>query len=150
MEEDNNQSTAVKQNPLMIAVVAGVLILGGIGFLLTRSGSGRPASGPAVEGVSEEVALAQEVRDISLEAGSFFFAPSEIRVKTGEKIRITLTAKDLMHDFNIDALGIKIPVTKSGESGVVEFTADTPGEFEYYCSVGQHRANGQVGKLIVE
>jgi len=32
----------------------------------------------------------------------------------------------------------------------VEFTADTPGEFEYYCSVGQHRANGQVGKLIVE
>ena len=44
MEEDNNQSTAVKQNPLMIAVVAGVLILGGIGFLLTRSGSGRPAS----------------------------------------------------------------------------------------------------------
>jgi len=146
MEEDNNQSTAVKQNPLMIAVVAGVLILGGIGFLLTRSGSG----GPAVEGVSEEVALAQEVRDISLEAGSFFFAPSEIRVKTGEKIRITLTAKDLMHDFNIDALGIKIPVTKSGESGVVEFTADTPGEFEYYCSVGQHRANGQVGKLIVE
>ena len=103
-----------------------------------------------MEGVSEEVALAQEVRDISLEAGSFFFAPSEIRVKTGEKIRITLTAKDLMHDFNIDALGIKIPVTKSGESGVVEFTADTPGEFEYYCSVGQHRANGQVGKLIVE
>ena len=32
----------------------------------------------------------------------------------------------------------------------VEFTVDKTGTFEYYCSVGQHRANGMVGNLIVE
>jgi plastocyanin len=28
--------------------------------------------------------------------------------------------------------------------------ADKKGTFEYYCSVGQHRALGMKGKLVVE
>jgi len=32
----------------------------------------------------------------------------------------------------------------------VTFVADKAGEYEFYCSVGQHRANGMVGKLIVK
>jgi len=32
----------------------------------------------------------------------------------------------------------------------VTFVADKTGTFEYYCSVGNHRAQGMVGKLIVE
>jgi len=55
-----------------------------------------------------------------------------------------------MHDFVIDELNVKMPIVKNGEIGTVEFIADQVGEFEYYCSVGQHRQNGQVGKLIVE
>jgi len=70
-------------------------------------------------------------------------------VKKDVKVKLTLNAISLMHDFNIDELGIKVPVTKSGSSSTVEFTADKVGEFEFYCSIGQHRANGQVGKLIV-
>jgi plastocyanin len=60
-----------------------------------------------------------------------------------------MTAKDMMHDLNIDELGVDGDVVKAGESTTITFTADTVGEFEYYCSVGQHRKNGQVGKLIV-
>jgi heme/copper-type cytochrome/quinol oxidase subunit 2 len=56
----------------------------------------------------------------------------------------------MMHDFVIDELGVKIPVTQAGDTSVVEFVADTPGTYEYYCSVGEHRAQGQVGTLIVE
>ena len=55
-----------------------------------------------------------------------------------------------MHDFVIDELNVKSEITKGGNSTVVEFTPDTAGTFEFYCSVGQHRANGMVGKLIVE
>src|SRR3990167_9256749 len=38
----------------------------------------------------------------------------------------------------------------TGQSASVEFTADKAGGFEYYCSVGTHRAMGMVGAFIVE
>jgi len=56
----------------------------------------------------------------------------------------------MMHDFNIDEFDVKLPVTAAGETNSVTFIADTIGEFEYYCSVGQHRQLGQVGTLVVE
>ena len=87
--------------------------------------------------------------EISVEAGSFYFKPNLIRVKKGEKVKLTLNAVSMMHDFNIDELGVKVPLTKNGTSSTVEFTPTKAGEFEFYCSVGSHRANGQVGKLIV-
>lgn len=92
----------------------------------------------------------EQVRTINVEAGSFYYTPNEIRVKKGEKIKLVLNSVDMMHDFVIDELDVKIPVTKSGSSATVEFTAETAGSFEYYCSVGQHRASGQVGTIIVE
>jgi heme/copper-type cytochrome/quinol oxidase subunit 2 len=56
----------------------------------------------------------------------------------------------MMHDFNIDELNVHMDIVKAGNIGTVEFAADQVGSFEYYCSVEQHRANGQVGTLIVE
>lgn len=90
------------------------------------------------------------VKTITMEAGSFYYNPSEIRVKKGEKVKIQLTAKDMMHDFNIDELNVKSAKVSEGQTTTIEFTADKVGEFEYYCSVGQHKSMGQVGKLIVE
>ncbi|KKS22075.1 MAG: Plastocyanin, partial [Candidatus Roizmanbacteria bacterium GW2011_GWC2_41_7] len=55
-----------------------------------------------------------------------------------------------MHDFNLDEFNVDGTVVKEGESTMVEFVADQAGDFEYYCSVGQHRANGMVGTLTVE
>jgi len=86
---------------------------------------------------------------ISVEAGSFYFKPNLIRVKLGEKVKLTLNSVSMMHDFNIDELGVKVPITPSGSSSTVEFTASKVGEFQFYCSVGNHRAMGQVGTLIV-
>jgi heme/copper-type cytochrome/quinol oxidase subunit 2 len=87
--------------------------------------------------------------EITVEAGSFYYKPNLIKVKKGEKVKLTLNSASMMHDFKIDELGIEVPVTKSGSSSTVEFTVDKVGEFEFYCSVGAHKANGQVGKLIV-
>lgn len=92
----------------------------------------------------------EDVEIIVVEAGSFYYKPNEIRIKKGQKVRIELHSVSMMHDFVIDELGVKIPVTQSGEVGIVEFTADTAGTFEYYCSVGNHKAQGQIGTLIVE
>lgn len=91
-----------------------------------------------------------EVKTINMEAGAFYYLPAEIKVKKGEKVKIVFTSKDMMHDFNVDELNIKSPIVKSGQTAEFEFTADKVGTFEYYCSVGQHKAQGQIGKLIVE
>lgn len=100
----------------------------------------------AVSGMVEE----GEVRIIEVEAGAFYYKPASITVKKGEKVKIVMTSKDMMHDFVVDELGIKAPVTKAGETNTFEFTATETGTFQYYCSVGQHKANGQVGTLIVQ
>jgi len=91
-----------------------------------------------------------EAQLFNIEAGSFYFKPNEIRVKKGDMVKITLNSVDMMHDFVIDELGVKIPVTPNGTSSTIEFVASEAGEFEYYCSVGNHKQMGQVGTLIVE
>ncbi|OGK17135.1 hypothetical protein A2690_02060 [Candidatus Roizmanbacteria bacterium RIFCSPHIGHO2_01_FULL_39_12b] len=73
-----------------------------------------------------------------------------IRAKKDEKIKLVMKSADQMHNLNIDELGVKLPITKAGNTAPVEFVSSKIGEFEYYCSIGQHRANGQTGTLIVE
>lgn len=99
--------------------------------------------------VTQPTAMDINLKTIDIEAGSFYYKPNEITLKKGEKVKIILHSVSMMHDFNIDELNVKLPITKNGETGSVEFTADKVGTFEYYCSVGQHRKMGQVGKLVV-
>jgi cytochrome c oxidase subunit 2 len=106
-------------------------------------------STPQVQNIVTPTPVDVSNGEISVEAGSFYYKPNLIRVKKGEKIKLTLVSVSVMHDFNIDELGVKMPIVKSGSTGTVEFTPDKVGEFEFYCSVGQHRQYGQVGKLIV-
>jgi len=91
-----------------------------------------------------------DVQTIQVEAGNYYFKPNEIRVKKGQRVKIVLATKGMGHDFVIDSLGVEVPVTQPGETNSVEFTATTPGTYEFYCSVGNHRQLGQVGTLIVE
>lgn len=104
-------------------------------------------------GIVKEDVVKEEVKEnvgqIVIEAGSFYFKPNLIQVKKGEKIKVVLSAVSMMHNFYLDEFSVKSDTIKSGESTSFEFTADKVGEFEFYCGVGQHRANGQVGKLIV-
>jgi len=92
----------------------------------------------------------ESIKTIKVEAGSYYYKPNIITVKKGEKVKIIMNSVSMMHDFNIDELGVKMPIVKNGDTGTVEFTADKVGTFEYYCSVGQHRQMGQVGQLTVE
>ncbi len=54
------------------------------------------------------------------------------------------------HDLVIDEFNARTAQLQTGQSEIIEFVADQSGEFEYYCSIGSHRAMGMVGKLIVE
>lgn len=141
-------------------IVGAVVIVAVIGAGMTMMGKNTstednsPAMttqiSPAVQGAEDTSPSDDAVTTITLEAGAFYFKPDEIRIKKGEKVKIVMNSMDMMHDFVIDELGVKLPVTKSGETNEVEFVAEKTGTFEYYCSVGQHRSRGQVGTLIVE
>lgn len=106
----------------------------------------------SVEGASTSgnvVSTENGVATVTMDAGSFYYKPNQITVKKGSKVKVMLTSRDMMHNFNIDEFKVKSPLVKAGETSTVEFTADKAGSFEFYCSVGQHRKNGQVGTLTV-
>ncbi len=157
------EGTMPKNNNMMVmgAIVALiVLLIAGFFFMSRKSGSNPAVQESAVEEHNEtmpteatETSATQEsetVTTVTMEAGSFYYKPNVINAKVGEKIKIVMTSKDMMHDFNIDELGVKLPITKAGTTNEVEFTASKAGTFEFYCSVGQHRKQGQVGTLIVK
>lgn len=163
-QDELNTETGKGFSPLLL--VGGLIVVGIIGVTVMnmskKSGTAQPEVSPSplvvmesspapVDAAAPEVMMKEgEVRTITIEAGSFYYKPAEIRVKKGEKVKLVMNSVDMMHDFNIDELGVKIPIAKAGETATVEFTPDKVGEFEYYCSVGEHRKNGQVGTIIVE
>ena len=73
---------------------------------------------------------------------------AEFLIKETQKSFIGL--KNRVEKLGIDEFNAKTRVLNKGEEETITFVADKAGTFEYYCSVGQHRANGMVGKLIVE
>lgn len=169
MDEAQQTNTSGPGSPLIIGAVIALLAIVGIGTFVmgnrNKASEQQANVAPFPETTSMQsppdtampiatdtgAAEMEVVQEITVEAGSFYFEPAEIRVKKGDRVKIVLNSVDMMHDFTIDELEVEMdePV-KADETGTVEFTASDEGEFEYYCSVGQHRANGQVGTLIVE
>lgn len=160
----------MNKNPILFAV-AGLLLIGGIGYVvmqskptptdsmsqagnnetpLTVEESGTASPGGETSESGETPAL-EGVVEVTVEASSFKFSPAEIRVKKGDTVRVTVKNILGVHDWILegyDEVGTK--QLKVNESETVEFVADKAGTFEYYCSVGNHRAQGMVGSLIVE
>ncbi len=91
-----------------------------------------------------------DLRYYEIHTNNFKFEPSEILVKKGDRVKILLINDQGFHDFVIDKLNIKAQRLDVGFVDVIEFTAKKKGEFQYYCSVGDHKERGMVGKLIVE
>jgi len=91
-----------------------------------------------------------DVRTVKLEASNYKYDIKEIVVKKGTKIKINLVSKQGTHDLVINEFDARTKQINEEDSDSIEFIADKSGTFEYYCSVGQHRQMGMVGKLIVE
>ncbi|MDP4162378.1 MAG: cupredoxin domain-containing protein [Bacillota bacterium] len=84
--------------------------------------------------------------EIKVMAKDFEYDKKVIRVKKGDKVKITLQSDDGGHGFAIPDYNVDIQGNKSAE-----FTADKAGTFEYHCSIvcGAGHPNMK-GKLIVE
>lgn len=79
----------------------------------------------------------------------------DINVKLGDRVTITLKAgQPIEHDLWIDEFAVhtELVSTAGGDSpsqSTITFTVDKTGQFNYYCSVPGHRANGMEGNFIV-
>ena len=65
-------------------------------------------------------------------------------------MRVVFTSESGFHDWVVDEFDAATSRVQSGGQATVEFVAETSGTFEYYCSVGSHRAQGMKGNLVVE
>lgn len=75
----------------------------------------------------------------------------DLVVNLGDTVRITVINGDpALHDLRIDEFGIYTGELLQDEQTVtVEFVADQPGNFNYYCSIPGHRQIGMEGLIQV-
>ncbi len=89
-------------------------------------------------------------KEFTITGQNFRFTPNLITVKKGDSVKINFVSNGGSHNLVIDAFHAKTDIVGSGKSASVTFTADKAGTFEYYCSVGNHRAMGMVGTIVVK
>ncbi len=90
------------------------------------------------------------IKTFTVTGQNYSLSPSEIKVKKGDTVKIVFKNNSGTHDWVIDEFNARTSRIQTGQTAEVEFVADKTGTFEYYCSVGSHRQQGMVGKLIVE
>lgn len=91
------------------------------------------------------------VKEVTVIGNDYSFNPPNIPVKAGEPVRITFKNEgEEMHNLMINGLNKKTNTIGSGQVDVLEFTAPSNGIYEFICSVGNHRTQGMIGKIIVE
>ena len=111
--------------------------------------SGTPEASGSTGTAGNATADTSATKEFSVTNSGFIFSPKTITVKKGDHVKITYTNGGGTHNFIIDGYGVGTKIIKTGESDSIEFTADKTGTFESFCSVGNHRAMGMVGKFIV-
>ncbi|MBI5649309.1 MAG: c-type cytochrome [Chloroflexi bacterium] len=60
--------------------------------------------------------------------------PDSIRVNIGERVRLRIAAPDVVHGFEIPALGITIDEILPGHTEEIEFVATRAGRFPFACT----------------
>lgn len=107
-------------------------------------------SAPAETGSASSGAMQNTKQKITVTASNFTFDPKTITVKKGQPVEITFKNSGGTHDFVIDEFHVKTQIIPGGQSEIVTFIPDKTGTFNYYCSVGNHRAMGMQGTITVE
>ncbi|MDE3091290.1 MAG: cupredoxin domain-containing protein, partial [Chloroflexota bacterium] len=74
--------------------------------------------------------------------------PDAIRVNVGEHVRLRIAAPDVVHGFEVPALGIKVDEILPGHVEEVEFVATRAGRYPFactrWCSVDHWRMRGVI------
>ena len=94
-------------------------------------------------------AMVGSAQEFTFTNRGFAFTPGMFAVKKGARVKVTFKNGGGTHDFRIDGYNVGTNVMQNGQSQTFEFVADKAGIFEFYCSVGNHRAMGMKGTFTV-
>ncbi len=137
-----------------VGILLVLLVLGGVTYKLMQPKPSEDFSLDSVvtkdSPIPTEPAMVVKEDVIIVEGSPFKFVPNTITIKKGVVTKIVFKNLKGSHDFVVDGLGVRSKTLKEGEEEVVEFTSEKAGSFEYYCSVGNHKAQGMTGTIIVE
>ncbi|HEY4499315.1 MAG TPA: cupredoxin domain-containing protein [Candidatus Paceibacterota bacterium] len=148
-------------NKTVLSVIIVVIVLVGGWFLFKQQApvdSGMPALDTVPTGLdvvddasnAASTASVGEFKEFKVTGSPFKFSVTEMKVKLGDTVRIVFTNEKGVHDWVVDEFNARTKQLQEGQTETIEFVADKTGTFEYYCSVGTHRAMGMKGNLIVE
>jgi len=74
---------------------------------------------------------------------------NEMHVPTGRPIRVTLGSEDVIHDYSIPAMRVKMDVVP-GKLTTLWFTPTTPGTYHLFCAeYCGTKHSGMIGQVIV-
>lgn len=93
------------------------------------------------------VGNAKPVQHIEINASRFSFEPSEITVKKGEPVMLTVRSTDVTHGLVVEELGIRTEV-KKGQTEDLTITPEAAGTFEGQCAHFCGKGHGSM-KLTV-
>lgn len=93
-------------------------------------GQEEPSSKP-----SDKTDKGRKVQKVNVIAERFNFTPSQIKVKQGALLEITLTSDDTFHGFRIPSMQINHVIPARGRGSVkILFDAKEKGSFAFECS----------------
>jgi len=152
-------------NKVYIIIIVLILLAGGALFFMGQGNKaeapemtinegedGAPVSNtmPVLGETNVEEMIVVETKEFTVSGENFSFTPNVIKVSKGDNVKITFKNTAGFHDFVIDEYGVATKQTQAPNEETIEFIADKAGSFEFYCSVGAHRAQGMKGTLVVE
>lgn len=112
--------------------------------------SGGTSSGGSSGGSSEEPA---PTKSFNVDAFSFGYSSSTLNVSPGDVVTINLTNSGGKHDWVVDEIsGAATAIINGGQTDSITFTVPQSAAgktYNFYCSVGNHRALGMQGDLVV-
>jgi len=166
MENESTNSSESKKGMspmIVVGVIVLILILAVVGYMMTKNGSNNaqtptnPDAQPTVatsDTVSTPVPSGamqadEKVKAFEVDGSNFKFSPNILTVNEGDTVKITFKNTQGFHDFVIDEFNAKSKTIQANQTDELTFVASKKGTFQYYCSVGNHRTMGMVGKLTV-
>ncbi len=116
----------------------------------TNTNTNNPDSSLVGGDASVDVSIKSQTRSFTVDSTNYKFAPATMTVNKGDTVRITLKNTQGNHDLKVDGYDIKTKILTAPGEDTIEFKADKTGTFEYYCTIGNHRAMGMKGTLTVK
>ncbi|MCE4610595.1 MAG: cupredoxin domain-containing protein [Desulfurococcales archaeon] len=148
------------KNPYLIGalVIVAVLVIVGAYLYLASPGYGdqeeEPQAGTPQQEAKEAQQTTGEVMEVKVRLYEWGIEPSEIRVPPGTTVRFVIVNEGrYTHAFEIEREDIGFEASSKtlgpGQDDTLEVTFEEPGTYEIYCPIGNHRALGMEGVIIV-